>query len=294
MQKSLIFVLVLGLVAMSSASVVWQGPLSGNNNFADPCNWGQPADWTGQNTYHKIRWNAQCEANAPHVDATNIGLNRAKCNSLAIGERNESLDDADVAYLYQTGGMLFAKEVRVGLGQDDRPGRGVYLMSGGTLYANRSSAEWVELGMEGPAVVDDLIIGHDAGGNAVAQGTITMTNDPYVRVDDDLKVGCGPNTIGTLNLYGGSIDANDLRMGEDGGTASMVIGQTGVLTVKGWEATQIRAWINAGMIVGDTGQTVHCTYQPGADTTTVWAPEPATMALFGLGSGLVFFRRKRK
>jgi hypothetical protein len=104
--------------------------------------------------------------------------------------------------------------------------------------------------------------------------------------------GTGVSSVGTLNLDGGVIYANDLLKGS--GTANLII-TDGFLVLNSNRETEIAGYVTAGWLrTTNPGGSVMAAYDLDSGTTTVWAtPEPATICMLGLGS-LALLRRNRK
>lgn len=103
--------------------------------------------------------------------------------------------------------------------------------------------------------------------------------------------GTGVTSIGTLNLVGGTIYANDLVKGS--GTASLVI-TGGSIVLKGNDEATITGYIDDGWFSTENGWEIMISYDDLEDTTTVYAvPEPATVCLLGLGA-VALLRRNKK
>jgi hypothetical protein len=97
--------------------------------------------------------------------------------------------------------------------------------------------------------------------------------------------------VGTLNLAGGIIYANDLLKGS--GTASLVI-TGGSLVLQTDRVAEITSYIDDGWFATEEGWTIMLSYDDLEGTTTVYAvPEPATVCLLGLGA-MALLRRNKK
>jgi hypothetical protein len=97
--------------------------------------------------------------------------------------------------------------------------------------------------------------------------------------------------VGTLDLAGGIIYANDLLKGS--GTASLVI-TGGSIVLKGDDTAVITGYIDDGWLSTNEGWEIMTSYDDLEDTTTVYAvPEPATVCLLGLGA-MALLRRNKK
>jgi hypothetical protein len=130
----------------------------------------------------------------------------------------------------------------------------------------------------------------------LGNGLLNM-NDGIINVGTTYSgnlsmTGTGVTSVGTLNLDGGYIYANDLLKGS--GTANLVI-TDGMLVLKTNRQTEIAGYVSAGWITTtNLGGTIMTSYDAGRNQTTVWAtPEPATVCLLGLGA-MALVRRNKK
>jgi len=126
-------------------------------------------------------------------------------------------------------------------------------------------------------------------------GRLTMTGGVISVADANaLKIGLDGST-GLVDLLGGTIMAGDLMIGAPGSGGIMDI-REGTLILNGDKRENVVRFIQAGLITayGGTGG-AECRYDydvsnPGKTTVTA-IPEPATIALLGIG---VFALRRRR
>jgi len=108
-------------------------------------------------------------------------------------------------------------------------------------------------------------------------------------VNDSRSGSSGVNSA-TLNIYGGGLVNVDAYTIGTYGVGRINIASYGTMKIKGNVLTQVNADITAGKITGIGGATPYAWYQ--SSTNATYVPEPATVALLGLGS-LMLLRRKR-
>jgi hypothetical protein len=183
------------------------------------------------------------------------------------GEKSGS--EAGWGQVTQSGGTINVDEgssrVRIG----GKEGTGTYIMSGGTLYS-----------------ADDVIVADGTG----STGLLDMTGG-YIRADGDFKVGSGDSGSAIVNLHGGIISAGNLSFDTDMGSMDI---KYGTMILDGDEADEVQALVDGGYITAYSGAgEVLVNYWASQDLTIVNAiiPEPATIALLGLG-GLLIRRRR--
>lgn len=165
-------------------------------------------------------------------------------------------------------------------------GTGVMNMSGGTININGG----IKVGSTNIQIIEDPYeeILHPG------TGTLTMTGGLISAADANaLEIGVLDST-GWVDLLGGTIMVGDLVIGENGGMNITA----GTLILEGDKQATILGYLNDGSITAYGGlagaELLYDFNTTNEGKTTVAAiPEPATIALLGLGA-LVLLRRRKK
>jgi len=302
----IMFVLVLALAGGASAATIkWdnggEGPL-----WSVPANWDPDGVPAAADTLQFYLPDANCV-----VDSSVA----AECTTLYVGTGN-----AKPCYLDMTGGTLtLSGHIRVGEARDSN---GVFIMSGGVADSTAGRL-WVGMNGNGTFIMrggvlniyDKIEVGKNAPGTGTiymeggvmnltgnstdmeigsyGKGTLQMTGG-VINLQDNIKLAQGNATtttgLGRLNLYGGTLNAGNLRNPADGiyGTPLMDITE-GMLTLPGDYRTLVNEYINRGWIVAYDGLgAVDVTYTVDPNRTTVtgrqldaelaWDPAPRNRA----------------
>jgi len=177
----------------------------------------------------------------------------AVCETLRVGNGGVPTN------LDITGGSLTAGGAYIGV--DSPGGHGTLNMSGGLF-----STGDVHIGLAGT-------------------GTLNMTGG-VIELSNNLIVPGGTGT-GTVNLRGGTIYADDLRLTSESGLVNV---GAGMLVLNGDDTEALQTFINDGWLVAYEGQgTLHMDYDvtnPGKTTVTaaaLLAPTPADGAIVSPG-----------
>ncbi len=133
-------------------------------------------------------------------------------------------------------------------------------------------------------------------------GTMTVLGNSQINLTNNLIVGDESGSSGILNLKDGDIFAGGLEIGDDGGDGLIDI-EVGIITIDqsdmndtDWSAFKgkVLGYRTAGLITGYgmTGN-VALDVDDGIKQMQIYVPEPATIALLGMGAAALV-RRKRK
>jgi hypothetical protein len=279
-MKSLKYFLAMA-VLLAFTSTDWA--IEWTNGGGDQL-WSNGANWQGgavPGTWAQI---AQIDAGLPGpiVDGT-VNMTYPALLGLNIGDSGNG-----VGTLTVTGGVLKAGTygtamyggtgwIVLGFGDATNPNSdGVLNMQGGTI-----DAMW------------DLMVAAHGGGD----GTINMTGGTIWA--HRLWVGWGGGH-GQINLDGGVIAMPYAPDAYGNGNLINMYGNSNIditggrLDILGDFTTQIGSLIGSGNITAFDGTgTVLVNYDQANNITSVYAPEPMTMVLLGLGSMIVFRRKSR-
>jgi hypothetical protein len=296
------FVLVLATAGLvSAATIQW------DNGGTSPL-WSVPENWepdgvpAAADTVQFYIPDANCL-----IDASVA----AECTTLYVGT-----GQVKPCYLDMTGGTLtLSGNLRVGEARDSN---GVFILSDGVVDSTAGRL-WVGMNGNGTFIMrggilniyDKVEVGKNAPGNGIiymeggvmnltgnstdleigsyGKGLLQMTGG-VINLQDNIKLAQGNATtltgVGRLNLYGGTLNAGNLRNPADGiyGTPRMDITE-GMLTLPGDYRAMVNDYISRGWIVAyDSNGIVDVTYTTEPNRTTVtgrrlapelaWGPTP--------------------
>ena len=275
-KKLLSLVLVLALAGMASAATIqWVGP-----GASDPAGaWEDASNWNGAiaegdtvKAYHTSgTQGANITVNDTTVNFLKLqnqswgGACNIEVKSGAVLQLDGSVEQGKGAYttlmLIDAGGVVKAA-------QKFTQTTGTYKLSSAAGTADVVDI-YGTLQVKGSMATSDL---------AVAQGAGAGTGRVYVR-------GGGLLDVDAYSINGG------LNTGGTAKRGMILIASGGIMRILGNATTQVNNDITAGNIVG-LGSNLHVWTKVEGGQTYTYVPEPATIALLGLGS-LVLLRRKR-
>ena len=244
----------------------------------------------------------------------------AECGTLYVSRNNAP------CYLNMTGGTLTSGgHIRIGEPSDSN---GIFILSGGTVNTSNIGRLWVGYNSTGTLIItggemtvsDKVECGKNSRGigyiyvhggtlnvdgygsddfeiGKYGTGIVTMTGG-VINVNDNIKLGEQSTGIGRLYLYGGTINASNIRNPDDGIYGDPLIDITEgklILSVNPDDDPQVddlervNEYISNGWIIGYGGLgRVIATYDPDTELTTVtaaladpelaWNPAPSTFS----------------
>jgi len=278
MSKKLIclvtFVFVFGLVSNASAVVVayWDDGGTDDHLWSTADNWSNDLVTT-TDTQCRINAPAATSPDGPLIDGgTHDAINVIM--GWAAGSVELTIDSGTL----NAGHGGTGNGMTIGHSLDSVA---VLTMNGGTL--NVDGAEF-------------RIAFQDSTGYLYVNGGATVTSTTTMHVAWNAWK-TTHQTRAYVHLNDGVINVAGLSFESDPGAdgileGTMYIDTAGTLIVDGDVTADIIGYIDADNIIGKNGQIVHFDYDNiNAGKTTVWVPEPATIALLGLGG--LFLRKRR-
>jgi|GEM_PF-6597559 len=261
MKKMLMIVklCLIGMLSTYATAANWDNGALGSDSWTDAANWQGDVLPAGANT-----WMDNSDTAVINVgDTGNVGM------FFPQGSGGGTADLTIQGTLNTTGRIRIADAIN---------SNGIITIDGGTLN-----------------VPDHMYVGSAyLAGNISASGTLVVKNGGVVNQTANgygLKVPAhyaDSNTSGLIELFDGIIHTVDLYIGATG----LVKVGAGSIIIEGNEFTEMNNYKNAGLLVPmNPLDTIDVSYD-GDFTTITSVPEPATMALLGLG-GLFIKKRKK-
>jgi hypothetical protein len=226
------------------------------------------------------------------VDSVIINGGVAQAGQLRVGSSNTTSTGNPAALTINSGSLIIGSEYSslhnsgfMSVGSDSAAAGSTG--RNGLLYVNGGSIT----ALQGQG---NIVIGNgNSNGLANCYGKMWMTGGTI----DCLNFSIGKNigVIGEVYLSGGTISANQLLMRTNGGTANVIldISGSGKFVLDGDKTSILETYIDNGWIKsnGEDADYSIISYDAGINKTIVMIPEPATIALLGIGL-FGFIRRK--
>jgi len=267
MSKKLIsLVLVLALASMASA-VQWVGP-SGSQ---------AAGNWTVTSNWNTGVLPGASDATTKMFLSTGAGANIIVDTAVTGGIKPQMSYGGPIYVEIQNGGSITNKGSVDGY-------NGTYtvtIRAGGAWNSSTTGGSFKVAANTGVYANTDII-------NVFGTLSIVGTGTSALGLTNDSRAGATNVNSGTVNVYGGGLlDVDAYSIGTYG-VGTIHLQGSGLMTVKGNAVAQVQADIAAnritGVASGDVWYNIH--------TGKTEVPEPATVALLGLGS-LMLLRRKR-
>jgi len=271
MSKKLIsLVLVLALASLASA-VQWGGA-----TFTDAAgDWQAPTNWVGG--VLPAASDATCQIYTSTGTGSNVYL-----NSYEPGSIKPQMKFGNTKLEVQNGGTMYA-DGSFEQGTSGSSGSSIVIIDAGGLVdvckkTTQTTGTW-KVGSASPSTTTHLV---DIYGVARVKGQLATS---------DIQVGYSGGTAEVRIEAGGLLDVDAYSIGVGKGVIK-IYGQnagSGIMQILGDKTSQVATDVAAGRIVCvDDG----ITWIYSGGYTKVWnLPEPATVALLGLGS-LLLYRKK--
>jgi len=272
MSKKLVSLIVILALAgfASAANNQWQGPSGGN--------------WHGSTSY----WSLGYFPSVASGDAAIVRRADGTASNVVVtwaadgGTKVRMEFGAGTTLTINSGGSLITR----GSVDNYNVSNTITINSGGRFLAATSGGSFKVAHNTAVAANTDLV---DVYGLLRIKGDAAGTTG-ILAITADSRAGVTPTNTGTVNLYGTGVLLVDAYTIGTYGAGSINIATGGQMQIKGNALAQVNADILAGRIAPLSGATLIANYDLGTNTTYV--PEPATVALLGLGS-LMLLRRKR-